>query len=157
MEGIGYDFIPAVLDRSLVDTWIKSDDAESLVTARRMIREEGLLCGGSAGAAMSAALKAAKSLKAGQRCVVLLADSIRNYMTKHLSDDWMWRMGFEAPEHGIGVSDRAVDTWWARRTVADLKFSAPVTVTPEVSVKQAIDILQVRQSTAVAVARIINC
>ena len=62
--------------------------------ARRLIREEGLLCGGSSGTAMVGALKVAKSLKAGQRVVVLLPDSVRNYMTKFLNDDWMKRMGF---------------------------------------------------------------
>ena len=56
--------------------------------ARRIIREEGLLCGGSCGAAVVAAVEAAKVLKAGQRCVVLLADSVRNYMTKFLNDQW---------------------------------------------------------------------
>lgn len=45
VEGIGYDFLPTVLDRSVVDLWIKTDDAESLPMARRLIREEGLLCG----------------------------------------------------------------------------------------------------------------
>lgn len=38
---------------------------------------------------MVAALRAAKSLKPGQRCVVLLPDSVRNYMTKFLNDDYM--------------------------------------------------------------------
>ena len=42
--------------------------------ARKLMREEGLLCGGSSGACMSAAVKAALSLKEGQRCVVLLPD-----------------------------------------------------------------------------------
>lgn len=82
VEGIGYDFIPDVLDRSLVDEWIKTDDLASFVMARRLIKEEGMLVGGSSGAAMHAALLAAKPLKKGQRCVVLLPDSIRNYMTK---------------------------------------------------------------------------
>lgn len=45
VEGIGYDFLPTVLDRSVVDVWIKTNDAESLPMARRLIREEGLLCG----------------------------------------------------------------------------------------------------------------
>lgn len=143
VEGIGYDFIPDVLDRSLVDVWMKSDDDASLITARRMIREEGLLCGGSSGAAMSCALKAAKTLKAGQRCVVVLPDSIRNYMTKHLNDDWMWRMGFVDAAHKIGTSEKEVGTeWWSARPVGDLKLASPVTVTPDVTVSEAVDILQ---------------
>ncbi len=51
-----------------------------------MIRQEGLLCGGSSGTAMAAAIKACKdyNLGPGQRCVVILPDSVRNYMTKFL-------------------------------------------------------------------------
>jgi len=98
VEGIGYDFIPTVLDRSseLVDKWYKSEDKESFIMARRLIREEGLLCGGSSGAALPAALQAAKDfgLTPDQRCVVLLPDSVRNYMTKFLNDDWMVKFGF---------------------------------------------------------------
>ena len=94
VEGIGYDFIPKVLDRSIVTRWEKTDDRESFLMARRLIREEGLLCGGSCGSAVVGAIRAAKALKAGQRCVVILPDSIRNYMSKHLSDAWMVDSGF---------------------------------------------------------------
>jgi cystathionine beta-synthase len=45
VEGIGYDFVPDVLDRRLIDKWIKSNDADSFQFARRLIREEGILCG----------------------------------------------------------------------------------------------------------------
>lgn len=64
--------------------------------SRRLIREEGLLCGGSAGAAVFAAVAEAKRrrLGAGKRCVVILADSVRNYMSKYLSDEWMYEQGF---------------------------------------------------------------
>ncbi len=89
VEGIGYDFIPDVLDRSLVSKWIKSKDKESFSVARRLIAEEGLLCGGSSGTNMWAALQAAKELKQGQNCVVILPDGIRNYMTKFVDNDWM--------------------------------------------------------------------
>tara|TARA_B100001996_G_scaffold5200_1_gene4386 strand:- start:2312 stop:3265 length:954 start_codon:yes stop_codon:yes gene_type:complete len=95
VEGIGYDFIPEVLDNSLIDQYIKTHDEESFIMARRLIKEEGLLCGGSCGATMVAALKAASVLEAGQNCLVILADSIRNYMTKFPSDEWMKNNGFE--------------------------------------------------------------
>jgi cystathionine beta-synthase len=94
VEGIGYDFIPDVLDRSLVDEWVKTSDQPSFLLARRLIREEGMLVGGSSGASMYAALQKAGSLGKGQNCVVVLADGVRNYMTKFVDDKWMRDNGF---------------------------------------------------------------
>jgi cystathionine beta-synthase len=94
VEGIGYDFIPEVLDLKLVDQWVKTNDKRSFELARRLIREEGLLCGGSSGSAMMATLEAARKLKKGQRCVVILPDGIRNYMTKFVDQQWMKQEGF---------------------------------------------------------------
>jgi len=94
VEGIGYDFFPDVLDNSLIDKYIKTEDEESFLMARRLIKEEGLLCGGSSGTAMVAALQSAKDLNPGQKCLVLLPDGIRNYMTKFPNDTWMRQQGF---------------------------------------------------------------
>jgi cystathionine beta-synthase len=74
VEGIGYDFIPKVLDRSLVDRWVKSEDKASFVTARRMIREEGLLCGGSCGTVGAAACTADSSRNVAQPVLLFWRD-----------------------------------------------------------------------------------
>ena len=95
IEGIGYDFFPDVLDNNLVDEYVKTEDEESFIMARRLIKEEGLLCGGSCGSAMVAALKSAKHLEEDKKCLVVLPDSIRNYMTKFPSDQWMKDQGFK--------------------------------------------------------------
>ena len=112
VEGIGYDFIPDVLDRGLVDEWIKSDDQESFQMARRLIRQEGLLVGGSSGSAMWAAVEVAKKVGPNKRIVTLLPDSVRNYMTKFLDDQWMRENGF-------------TDTAWRTTTIGELLRRAP--------------------------------
>ena len=89
VEGIGYDFFPDVLDNSLIDQYIKSNDKDSFTIARRLIKEEGLLCGGSSGSAVWAALNAAKKLNENDVCLVMLPDSIRNYLSKFVDDDWL--------------------------------------------------------------------
>ena len=89
VEGIGYDFFPDVLDNDLIDKYIKLPDPESFQMARRIIKEEGLLVGGSSGGAVWAALQVAARLKKGDKCLVILPDSIRNYLTKFVDDEWM--------------------------------------------------------------------
>lgn len=89
VEGIGYDFIPEVLNNRLVDTYIKTNDKLSFDMARALIKHEGLLVGGSSGAAVAGAIKAADALPPEARCLVMLPDSIRNYLSKFVSDAWM--------------------------------------------------------------------
>ena len=107
VEGIGYDFIPDVLDRDLVDEWVKTEDRESFLMARRLIRQEGLLVGGSCGAAVWASVQIAKKVGPHKRIVTLLPDSVRNYLTKFLDDQWMRENGF-------------VESRWETETLGDL-------------------------------------
>jgi len=94
VEGIGYDFLPDVLDNTLIDEYVKTADKESFLMARRLIREEGLLVGGSSGSVVWAGLKVAARLSAGQKCLMILPDSVRNYLSKFIVDDWLRENGF---------------------------------------------------------------
>jgi cystathionine beta-synthase len=102
VEGIGYDFIPEVLDRNLVDRWIKSNDRESFRVARALIRQEGLLVGGSSGTAAWAAMQVCRDLGPGKRVVVILPDNIRNYLSKFVDDAWMRQHGFAQADWEMG-------------------------------------------------------
>jgi len=134
VEGTGYDFIPTVLDRSVIDRWEKCNDMGTFKMARRLIREEGLLCGGSSGGTMDVAVKVAKELKKGQKCVALLADGVRNYMTKFLNDEWCAERDFIELENEQRL-------WWFDEKVSSLELSAPLTILPELSVEQALSIM----------------
>ncbi|KAM5475627.1 cystathionine beta-synthase [Microsporum audouinii] len=91
VEGIGYDFIPDVLDRSIVDKWYKTGDMESFKYSRQLIADEGLLVGGSSGSAIDGLVQAVKDGQVGKDdvVVVVLPDSIRSYLTKFADDDWL--------------------------------------------------------------------
>jgi len=93
-EGVGEDFFPDTLDRSIVDRWVRVPDVDAFDAARRLTREEGILAGESSGTALVAALTVARELTesgAGREAVmvVLLADTGRNYLSKLYNDDWM--------------------------------------------------------------------
>ena len=85
IQGIGANFVPEVLDLSLVDAIETVSNEEAIDTARRLIREEGILCGISCGAATAAALRwAHKPEHAGKTIVVILPDSGERYLSSAL-------------------------------------------------------------------------
>jgi cystathionine beta-synthase len=125
VEGIGYDFIPDVLDLELVDRWVKSNDKDSFRVARQLIRQEGLLCGGSSGSAVWAAMQVARDFPKGARILVLLADGIRNYMTKFVEDRWMRENGFLEEDWAVGTIEELLRTM-PRREVVTVDIADPL-------------------------------
>jgi len=106
VEGIGEDFLPSTLNLKIIDEIITVTDKNAFLTARRLSQEEGIFAGGSAGAAVFAALQVAEKLKEDQTIVVILPDTGRNYIHKLYSDDWMTEYGFlESKEERIPVRD----------------------------------------------------
>jgi cysteine synthase A len=90
IQGIGAGFVPAVLNRQILDEIIKVSDEEATHHARRLAAEEGLLVGISSGAACCAALKVAKSLGKGHVVVTIFADKGEHYLSTDLFSDKRW-------------------------------------------------------------------
>lgn len=87
IQGIGAGFVPPILNRKIIDEIIGVNDNNALLTAQKMAKKEGILCGISAGAAVWAALQlAGRQESAGKRIVVICPDSGERYLTTPLSD-----------------------------------------------------------------------
>lgn len=102
-EGIGEDFIPETIDLGLVDHIVRVSDRDALTMARRIAREEGILVGGSSGAAACAALAVCADLPPDRLVVVIFPDSGRNYLSKVFNDEWMRQHGLleRFPPHRV--------------------------------------------------------
>ncbi len=106
VEGIGEDFLPSTLNLKLVDEIITISDKDAFITARELAQKEGVFAGGSAGAAVFAALQVARKLEKNQTIVVILPDTGRNYLNKIYSDEWMIENGFlSGGEEKIAIAD----------------------------------------------------
>jgi cysteine synthase len=81
IQGLGAGFVPAVLDRSLIDHVLTVTDVAADRTARRLAQEEGLLVGTSAGANVYAASEVARNMRADQRVVTILCDTGERYLS----------------------------------------------------------------------------
>ena len=93
IQGIGAGFIPAVLERDLIDEVIAVDDAEAMEVGRRLARDEGLLCGISSGAAVAAALRVAQRPSLAERRIVVM---LASYGERYLSTP-MFSSGSQLP------------------------------------------------------------
>lgn len=89
IEGIGLDFIPKTIDTEIIDEMIRVSDRDAFIVSRRLAKEEGVLAGGSSGAALWGALKIAENCSLSDVIVVIIPDSGRNYLSKCFNDDFM--------------------------------------------------------------------
>ncbi|MCY4148737.1 MAG: pyridoxal-phosphate dependent enzyme [Gammaproteobacteria bacterium] len=94
-EGIGEDILPANVDFSLIDHFVKVTDKDAAIMTRRLSREEGMFVGWSCGSAVWGALEWAKEhLKDDDVMVIILPDHGTRYLAKVYNDDWMRDHGF---------------------------------------------------------------
>ena len=94
LEGVGEDFIPDNYNFKVIDDWEIIGDKESFVMTRRLLKEEGIYAGGSAGAAVCGALKYVQRLNVPERILILLHDSGNRYASKIYNDEWMIEKGY---------------------------------------------------------------
>ncbi len=103
VEGIGEDFFPRTIDLQILDEIVRVDDKECFLSARELLRNEGLYVGGSAGAAVAGAIKYARQARGKQNILVLLPDGAAKYLSKIYNDEWMRENGFLDDEPGLGT------------------------------------------------------
>lgn len=94
VEGVGEDFIPSICDLSRVKTAYSISDEESFMTARALLRDEGILGGSSSGLLVAAALRYCRSQTTKKRVATFVCDSGNKYLSKMYNDYWMRDQGF---------------------------------------------------------------
>ncbi|WP_369049127.1 pyridoxal-phosphate dependent enzyme [Tenacibaculum sp. UWU-22] len=93
-EGIGEDILPKNVDFSLIDGFTKVTDKDAAVFTRKLVKEEGIFVGNSAGAAVKGVLQLKKHFTKNDVVVVLFHDHGSRYVAKMFNDDWMRDRGF---------------------------------------------------------------
>lgn len=102
VEGIGEDILPETVDLNLVDDIVVVNDQEAFGMTRFLARKEGILVGGSSGAALYGTIKYLKENGVkGKRVVIIFPDTGRNYLTKIFNDKWLLENGFETDDEKV--------------------------------------------------------
>jgi cystathionine beta-synthase len=102
VEGIGEDFIPKNCELSFVRHAYTISDAESIATAREVLKKEGIICGSSSGTLIASALRYCRAQKSKKRVVSFVCDSGNKYLSKIYNEYWL-------DDHGMVMKDEAHD------------------------------------------------
>jgi cystathionine beta-synthase len=102
VEGIGEDFIPRNCDLDLVKHAYTITDAESIATARDVLKREGIICGSSSGTLIAAALRFCRAQKTPKRVVSFVCDSGNKYLSKIYNEYWL-------DDHGLVLREETHD------------------------------------------------
>jgi cystathionine beta-synthase len=133
VEGFGEDFIPTTTDFSFIDDIVRVTDSECFSMARRLVREEGLYTGGSAGGSVAGAIKWAEQNTHVKNIAVILPDSASRYLSKIFDDDWMQENGFlEMTPYEGHVADLL-------RQKTDLEL---ISASPSIPVSEAVQLMK---------------
>jgi cystathionine beta-synthase len=145
IEGIGEDILPGALDFSVLDEVVQVQDKESFLAARRLAREEGILAGTSAGAALVGVWKACKSLPKGALVVVIIPERGERALGKIYNDEWMRRNQFLAETGELTAADLV-----ARKTG---EHAPLVSLPPTARIGEAIRIMQEKDVSQIPIIR----
>lgn len=151
VEGIGYDFIPNVLNRDLIDVWYKTEDKPSFIYARELISNEGVLVGGSSGSAFDALIRYCEDhpkLTENDVVVAIFPDSIRSYLTKFADNEWLKKNNLWDDKvlanfnHSKKTTNTTATDIFKGATVTDLNLKPVVSVKDDAKVVDVINILK---------------
>ncbi len=117
VEGIGEDFLPPISDFTRVKKAYSITDKESFLTARELLKLEGILGGSSTGTLLAAALKYCREQTSPKRVLVFVCDTGNKYLSKMYNDYWMLDNGFLERETKGDLRDLILRPYAQRDTV----------------------------------------
>jgi len=110
-EGIGEDFVPENVKMEMIDHFEKVTDRDAAIYTRKIVKDEGIFVGNSAGAAIAGLLQMNARFKKDDVVVVIFHDHGTRYLGKMFNDDWMRERGFlveEKPKAGDLIKGKEV-------------------------------------------------